>query len=136
MTDEQTITEAPEIERFAYTVGVDRKGQIGEGGKPRELVVHLAKPTDEQLLVLLRLVDLAEDDPMGTVRLYGDVVDALMDAERGEPLRVQRWLLQGRVTALEVTEIGMAAIRHWFPGVMEAQEAPKHGPTARRRRRP
>lgn len=135
MTDERTkITydsgdETRDLDgevRWRYVIGTDRK-EPDKG----ELVVHLSRPSEEQLLVLLRLVDLAEDDQMGTVRLYGDALDALMAP--GEPRRCARWLLQGRIHASDFIAVGPAAIRHFWPEVLEAEKAPKHGPTARPR---
>jgi hypothetical protein len=120
--------------RWRYVIGHDAKDPDPDVSKRRALEVNLSKPSQEQLLVLLRLVDLAEDDEVSTVRLYGDAIDALMAP--GESLRCQRWLLRGRVTAEEFGRVAPAAVEHFWPEVMaEARaKAPKHGPTARPRR--
>lgn len=143
MTDEQTKVkydkddETSDVDgeiRWRYVIGVDAKDPEPDEEKKRRLTVHLTKPSEEQLLVLLRLVDLAEDDQVGTVRLYADALDALMAP--GESHRCQRWLLQGRIKADDFVAVGPAAISHFWPEMaMINESAPKHGPTARRRAR-
>jgi hypothetical protein len=142
MTDEQTKIrydahdETRDIDgqpRWRYVIGVDTRDPAPDDADKRRLIVHLTKPTEEQVLVLLRLVDLAEDDQMGTVRLYADALDALMAA--GESHRCQRWLLQRRIDAMQFAEVGPAVLRHYWPDLLEKVEAPKNGPTARPRRR-
>jgi hypothetical protein len=139
MTDEPKIKydkndETSDIDgtpRWRYIVGRDAKDDAPEAER-RPLVLHLTQPDEAQLLVLLRLVDLAEDDQMATVRLYADALDALMAP--GESHRCQRWLLQRRIPAEEFIAIGPAVIRHYWPELIEDKvAAPKHGPTARRR---
>lgn len=139
MTDEPKIKynakdETSDIDgapRWRYVIGRDAKDPAPEDER-RPLVVHLKQPDEAQLLVLLRLVDLAEDDQMGAVRLYADALDALMAP--GESRRCQRWLLQGRIPAEDFIAVGAEAIRHYWPELIEDKlAAPKHGPTARRR---
>ncbi len=96
--------------------------------------VHLTKPTESQLLVLLRLLDLVEERPADAVRLYGDALDALMD--EGESFRCQRGLIKGDLEPEDFSKMGPAVIRHFYPEEMRAggeAQAPKHGPTATRR---
>lgn len=141
MTDEQGTTtkikydangETTDIDgqkRWRYVIGIDKKDP--ERG---ELAVNLTQPDESQLLVLLRLVDLAEDDAVATVRLFADALDALMAP--GESHRCQRWLLQGRIDAEAFMHIGEQVVYHYWPEVEEDRKAaPKHGPTARPRRR-
>jgi hypothetical protein len=142
MTDEQIkyddkgeTTGIDGLKRWRYVIGRDAKDPNPDPDKRRPLEIHLSEPTEAQLLVLLRLIDLAEDDAMGTVRLYGDALDALMAP--GESHRCQRWLLQGRLTAEQFVAVGPEAIKHFWPELLEDEKAaaPKHGPTARPRRR-
>ena len=92
--------------------------------------VHLSKPTEAQLLVLLRLMDMIEDDPASAVRLYGDTLDSLMD--EGESFRCQRGLIKGDLEPDHFSKMGPDVIRHFYPEQMQSA-APKNGPTATRR---
>jgi hypothetical protein len=142
MTDEQTKikydsndeTTAIDGEvRWRFVVGLDAKDPEPDEKKRRPLAIHLAKPNEEQLLVLLRLMDLAEDDGVATVRLFADVIDALMAP--GESHRCQRWLLQGRIKAEQFANIASSVIEHYWPEEFKKVTAPKNGPTARPRAR-
>ena len=96
-------------------------------------VVHVTKPTDAQLLVLLRLTDLADDNPADAVRLYGDTLEALMDGEKREGFRVQRGLIRGHLDENDFAEMGPEIIKHFFPGAIDNREARRAGAKATRR---
>lgn len=111
MTEPQApVIDAPEpgkVERFEHVIVEPVEG-VHTG-----YVVHFSKPTNEQLMVLLRLLDLAEDAPADAVRLYGDTLEALMDEREG--FRVQRGLIKGHVKEEHISEMGPVVIRHYFP---------------------
>lgn len=96
-------------------------------------VVHLKEPTEAQLFVLLRMVDMVGDNPLGAVRLYGDAIEELMPTE--ESHRLQRGLLKGHLEPEDFINVGPACIRHYFPelNVQSEPEADKGGPKATRR---
>lgn len=139
MTDEQPIgilAPEPDDEEVKYNEQ-DETSDFDDVPRWRYVIAegleaHLQKPTEEQLLVLLRMSDILDDDTTGAIRLYGDALDALMLPD--EAHRCRRWLLQGKVKAEAFVNVGPAAIRHWFPGTLD-KEAPTNGPQARRRPR-
>lgn len=125
--------QAPEIDqpaaqatdRWAYVLTEPVEG-VHDG-----YTVHLSKPTDAQLLVLLRLID--NDAPIDAVRLYGDVLEALMDSEKREGFLVQRGLAKGHLNEDHFSEMGPAVIRHYFP---EVENREQRRAAARATRRP
>jgi hypothetical protein len=127
--------QAPEIdtpaeaadERFEYVIKAPVEG-VHAG-----YVVHLAKPNEAQLLVLLRLVDVIEDSAVDGARLYGDALESMMAP--GEGHRVQRGLLKGHLEVEDFGNIGPAAIRHFYPEIMAKAEQKQHGPAATRKPR-
>lgn len=118
--DQPTEETAEVEERLEYEV------KKGSG-----LVVHLAKPNEAQMMVLVRMVDLLEDAPVDAVRLYGDALEKLM--EPGEGFRCQRALLSGKIEIEDFVEMGPAVLRHFYPEQASAATAPTNGPVATRR---
>lgn len=116
-----------EPERWPYVIAEPIEG-VHDG-----YTVHVTKPTDAQLLVLLRLVDLTEDNAPDAVRLYGDVLEHLMDQEKREGFRVQRGLIKGHVTEEDFIKMGPEIIKHYFPGAIDNREARRAGAKATRR---
>lgn len=118
-------TDPQEPERFEHVV----KAAV-EGVHPA-YIASLSQPTEAQLLVLVRMADMVDDSPLNAVRLYSDAIEALMLPE--ESHRLQRGLLRGHLTPEDFVEVGPAAIRHYFPELMENRAQKTHGPAATRR---
>jgi hypothetical protein len=122
-----TPEETPEGERWEYVIK-EPVEDVHTG-----YVVHVTKPTDAQLLVLLRLVDSMEDNAADSVRLYGDVLEALMDEEKREGFRVQRGLIKGHLDENDFINMGPEIIKHFFPGAIDNRAARRAGAQATRR---
>lgn len=125
MTSSQTDTaNEPEVEEFPYTVpGTDR-------------VIHLKKPTEEQLTVLLRLESMLEDMPLNGAQLYLDLLGALMRPE--DEQWCLRALLRGQIKVEVFTATAKEALFHHFPELKKAADdaertSRSHGPQATRR---
>lgn len=125
--DIDAMPEPKDGDRWAYVMAEPVEG-VHAG-----YTVHVTKPTDAQLLVLLRLLDLVEDAAADAVRLYGDTLEALMDAEAREPFRVQRGLIKGHLTEDDFIKMGPEIIKHYFPGAIDNRQARRQGAKATRR---
>lgn len=128
MTSNQASTatdeDAPAPEVFEYTLpGTDK-------------VLHLKRPTEEQLTVLIRLQSMLEDMPLNGVQLYLDLLGALMaPAEEQWCLRA---MLRGDLKLEAFTETARATLFHFHPELKKASEEAErtsrtHGPAATRR---
>ena len=133
MTSNQTASdlgEAPSEEedpfQFEYTLE----------GAPSP--IHLRRPTDAQVAVLVRLDSMLEDAPVSGVQLYMDALGALMDDE--DEQKCLRWLLRGKIQLEAFADLARQTLLHYYPELAKkAEEAEKtsrsHGPAAQRRPR-
>lgn len=129
MTSSQTAPEqAEEVEpeEFPYTIpGSDRE-------------IHLRKPTDAQMAVLMRLESMLEDAPVSGVQLYMDALGALMDDD--DEQWCLRALLRGKIALEPFADLGRQVLFHFYPDLKKAAEerektSKTHGPQATRRPR-
>lgn len=123
-TDEDPDAPAPGAEEFEYALPGTEK------------ILHLKRPTDEQLTVLLRLQSMLEDMPLNGVQLYLDLLGALMRPD--EEQWCLRAMLRGALKLEAFTETARATLYHFHPELEQAaKEAERtsrtHGPAATRR---
>lgn len=100
--------------------------------------IHLRKPNDAQMAVLLRLESMLEDAPVSGVQLYMDALGALMPDE--DEQWCLRALLRGKVELEAFADVGRQALFHYYPELKKRAEenertSKQHGPAATRRPR-
>lgn len=124
MTSNQTDADPEgQVEEFEYTLpGTDR-------------VIHLQKPNDQQVAVILRLQSMLEDAPLQGVQLYMDALGSLMREE--DEQWCLRALLRGKITLEMFTDTARETLFHFFPELKKAYEerektSKQHGPATRR----
>lgn len=100
--------------------------------------IHLMKPNDAQIAVLLRLENMLEDAPVAGSQLYMDALGALMSDE--DEQWCLRQLLRGQVELQAFADLARQALLHYYPElaakVAERERTSRnHGPSAGRRPR-
>jgi hypothetical protein len=126
--DQAEEPEAEQSEEYAFEY------TLPGAGRP----IHLRKPNDAQMAVLLRLESMLEDSPVAGVQLYMDSLGALMpDADEQWCMRA---LLRGKVELDDFADIGRQTLFHYYPELKKQAEerertSKQHGPTATRRPR-
>jgi hypothetical protein len=129
MTSSQTTpdqAEDAEVEEFEYTIpGASRP-------------IHLSRPSEEQMAVMLRLMSMLADAPVSGVQLYMDSLGSLMSED--DEQWCLRQLLHGRIKLEAFADVARQTLYHYYPElkakVEEAERTSKtHGPAATRRPR-
>lgn len=131
MTSNQTAPDQDEeskVEEFAFAYTLPGT----------EHPIHLRKPNDAQMAVLLRLESMLEDAPVSGVQLYMDALGALMPDE--DEQWCLRALLRGKVELEAFADVGRQALFHYYPELKKLAEenertSKQHGPVATRRPR-
>lgn len=108
-------------------------GAAPKAGEPdNRRLITMKAPTEGQLLVLTRIVDLAEEDGLEAVQLFGDAMEQMMV----DPVDVKwlhRALLRNVVTPEDLATLAQESIAHFMGG--DGNRAERRAASGRRRSR-
>lgn len=104
----QATEETPEVHKFPI-------GAAPEDGQPDERhQISMKAPTPGQLLVLTRIVDLAEEEPLEAVQLFGDAIESMVE-NRSDVRWMHKALLRGEIEPDHLAELARDVLTHFMP---------------------
>lgn len=92
-----------------------------EGAADERRTITMREPSEGQVLVLTRLIDLSEEEPLESIQLFADAVEQMM-VEREDVKWLHRALLRNTVTPNDLAEMASAALVHFLGAEMNRAE--------------